>query len=113
MGSCGSMLTASARRSDDRAMADDEPKIGVNRGNAGKGRPKGAKNRTTQIAKEAIALAAEELGGSDRLVAWVREDEKNEHSFWTTIYPKLLPLQVDANISGEIGLRPIEISCDD
>jgi hypothetical protein len=71
-----------------------EPKIGPNRGNAGKGRPKGSKNKTTLIAKEAIAAAAERLGGTDRLVAWAKEDEKNEHTFWGTIYPKLLPLQL-------------------
>lgn len=75
-----------------------EPKIGANRGNAGKGRPKGAKNKTTLIAKEAIATAAEQLGGVDRLVAWAKEDEKNEHTFWGTIYPKLLPLQVNADV---------------
>jgi hypothetical protein len=81
-----------------------EPKIGANRGNAGKGRPRGAKNKTTLIAKEAIALAAERLGGTDRLVAWAKEDEKNEHTFWGTIYPKLLPLQLTGEGGGAIGV---------
>jgi hypothetical protein len=72
----------------------EEPKLGPNKGNAGKGRPKGSQNKTTLIAKEAIATAAERLGGVDRLVAWAKEDEANEKSFWSTIYPKLLPLQV-------------------
>lgn len=58
------------------------------------GKPKGATNKTTRAAKEAIAIAAEELGGSDRLVAWAKEDPLNERAFWTTIYPKLLPLQL-------------------
>lgn len=70
--------------------------------NAGKGRPKGSVNKTTRIAKEAIALAAERLGGTDRLVEWAREDPKNEHSFWSTIYPKLLPLQVSGEDGGPI-----------
>jgi hypothetical protein len=61
---------------------------------AGRGRPKGAQNKTTRAAKEAIAYAAEGLGGADRLVAWAQEDAKNEAAFWTTIYPKLLPLQL-------------------
>jgi hypothetical protein len=61
---------------------------------AGRGRPKGALNKTTTMAKEAIALAAEGLGGTQRLIDWAKEDEKNEHSFWTQIYTKLLPLQV-------------------
>jgi hypothetical protein len=74
-----------------------KPKIGVNRGNAGKGRPKGAKNKTTTIAKDAIATAAENLGGSERLTSWAREAPENERAFWTTIYPKLLPLEVNNN----------------
>lgn len=72
-----------------------EPKLGPNTGNRGKGRPKGSLNKTTAIAKDAIASAAEKLGGEDRLVAWAKEDEKNEAAFWTSIYPKLLPLQVN------------------
>lgn len=61
---------------------------------AGPGRPKGSENRMTKTAKEAIALAAEGLGGTDRLIAWAKEDPLNERAFWATIYPKLLPLQV-------------------
>jgi len=71
---------------------------------AGKGRPKGALNKTTKAAKDAIAQAAEELGGADRLVAWAREDPANERIFWGSIYPKLLPLQV----TGEGG-QPLTI----
>ena len=63
-------------------------------GKAGPGRPKGVPNKTTVIAKDAIAKAAEALGGVDRLVAWAKEDPSNEKVFWGTIYPKLLPLQV-------------------
>lgn len=78
------------------------PKIGSNKGNAGKGRPKGAMNKTTQAAKDAIAQAAAELGGASRLVSWARESEANERVFWGTIYPKLLPLQVNgAGPNGE------------
>lgn len=66
---------------------------------AGPGRPKGIPNKTTKTAKEAIALAAEKLGGADRLVAWAQEEPQNERVFWGTIYPKLLPLQV----TGENG----------
>lgn len=73
------------------------------KGKAGPGRPKGMPNKTTVIAKDAIAKAAEALGGADRLVAWAKEDPSNEKVFWGTIYPKLLPLQV-AGVPGE----PIE-----
>lgn len=73
--------------------------------NAGNGRPKGAINKTTRTAKEAIALAAERLGGVDRLVDWCKEDPGNEKAFWSSVYPKLLPLQV-ANEGGE----PFEVT---
>jgi hypothetical protein len=69
-----------------------EPKEGTNRGTAGKGRPKGALNKTTKAAKDAIALAAEGLGGTERLIEWAQSDPLNERAFWTTIYPKLIPV---------------------
>jgi hypothetical protein len=71
---------------------------------AGKGRPKGALNKTTVAAKDAIARAAEELGGAARLVAWAQEDPANERIFWGTIYPKLLPLQVAGEGGGPLQL---------
>ena len=70
--------------------------------NMGKGRPKGALNRTTTSAKEAIAIAADKLGGAERLVAWAQKDPTNERAFWATIYPKLLPLQVSGEDGGPI-----------
>jgi hypothetical protein len=64
------------------------------------GRQKGTPNKTTQEAKDAIALVASGLGGANRMLEWVQEDPANEKLFWTSIYPKLLPLQV-ANPDGE------------
>lgn len=64
------------------------------------GRPKGVPNKTTQLAKDAIALAAEGLGGTARLVKWAKEDPQNERVFWGQIYTKLLPLQV-SNADGQ------------
>ncbi|WP_414470727.1 hypothetical protein [Microvirga sp. M2] len=64
------------------------------KGHKTEGRRKGSRAKTAVIAKEAIALAAERLGGVERIVAWAGEDARNERTFWSTIYPKLLPLQV-------------------
>lgn len=61
----------------------------------GPGRPKGVPNKVTTIAKNVIAEAAEKLGGVERLVAWAKEDDKNERAFWTALYPKLIPVQVE------------------
>ncbi len=80
------------------------PKVGKNRQipNGGNGRPKGAKNLTTRTALEAIALAAEGLGGAARLQEWATEAPENERVFWGTIYPKLLPLQVTGANGGAL-----------
>lgn len=69
------------------------------------GRKKGARNKTTVMAKDAIALVGEKLGGVDRMVAWAKEDSQNERVFWGTIYPKLLPLQLTGEGGGPIQIR--------
>ena len=74
----------------------------------GAGRPKGSLNKVTQSAKDMIANAAEELGGLQRLVEWVKEAPENEKHFWTSIYPKLLPLQVNANLN-QTSISKIEV----
>ena len=81
-----------------------EPKEGVNRGNAGKGRPKGSLNKATTAAKDAIAMAAEGLGGTDRMIAWAQEDPLNERAFWTNIYPKLIPVLIGGDPKNPIRL---------
>jgi hypothetical protein len=80
-------------------------------GKPGPGRPKGSPNKVSKAAKDAIAEAAEKLGGVNRLVAWAKEDTKNESMFWTTIYPKLIPIQLagdaDAPLVTEIVIRGV------
>lgn len=90
-------------QSDDASQPDPAPvapKVSGRFGPGNPGKPKGAISKTTKTAKEAIALAAEGLGGTARLIAWVQEDPLNERAFWTSIYPKLIPVQV-ANADGE------------
>lgn len=70
-------------------------------GKPGPGRPKGSQNKVTKAAKDAIAEAAEKLGGVNRIVAWAKEAPENEKAFWSQVYPKLLPLQV--NGAGDDG----------
>lgn len=66
------------------------------------GSRKGIPNKTTVAVKDAIALAAEGLGGTDRLISWAQEDPLNERAFWANIYPKLLPLQVTGSDGGPL-----------
>jgi hypothetical protein len=77
----------------------------VGQGKPGPGRPKGSVNKVGRAAKEVIAQAAQDLGGVDRLVEWARESPKNEAAFWSSIYPKLVPLE--NYVSGPDG-GPVE-----
>ena len=76
------------------------------------GSRKGIPNKLTVSVKEAIEAAAQGLGGGTRLEAWAREAPENEKAFWTTIYPKLLPLQVTGKdgaalaVAATIATRP-------
>jgi hypothetical protein len=91
-------------------MTDEKPKNTGKFGQGNPGKPKGALNKNTRAAKDAIAQAAEELGGAKRMVEWVREDPANERVFWGTIYPKLLPLQVNgAGPNGEHMFTGIKV----
>lgn len=74
----------------------------------GPGRPKGCQNKTTQLAKDAIAMAAEGLGGSARLIEWCKEAPENERVFWGQIYTKLLPLQVTGEGGRAITVQVIK-----
>lgn len=84
-------------------MANPAPNMaGLKRGNNRTGQP----NKTTRSAKESIAFAAIKLGGAERLAAWAAEAPDNEKTFWGTIYPKLLPLQ----LAGDPDGAPIGVS---
>lgn len=50
-------------------------------------------------ARMAIMMVAENLGGVDRMTEWVKEDEKNERLFWSSIYPKVLPKEIKAEVA--------------
>ncbi|WP_157806727.1 MULTISPECIES: hypothetical protein [Stenotrophomonas maltophilia group] len=56
-----------------------------------------AKNKIPMAAKAMIEQVAMGLGGAERMLTWVQEDPANEKAFWTAIYPKLLPLQVQGD----------------
>jgi hypothetical protein len=71
-----------------------EPKIGENRGNAGKGRPKGVPNKTTKAIKEAVQEAFERAGGVDYLVGLANTDPRT----FCGLVAKVIPLQVEGSL---------------
>lgn len=76
----------------------DEPKLGPNRGNAGKGRPKGSQNKTTTALKEMILQALSNKGGIEYLE---QQADKNPTAFLTLV-GKVLPLDVNNKHDGQI-----------
>ncbi len=68
--------------------------------NPGAGRPKGVPNKLTQEVKAVIIEVASGLGGAQGMLEWVNKDDKNESAFWTSIYPRLAPL--DMKHSGDM-----------
>lgn len=68
------------------------------------GRQKGSLNKLTAEAKQAVAIAAEGLGGIERLIEWAKEAPKNEFAFWTMIYTKLIPLTVAGDPNNPLQL---------
>lgn len=76
------------------------PKIGENRGNAGKGRPPGALNKTTVEIKTAIIEAFEKAGGVDYLVRLAAEDPRT----FCTLVGKVIPLQVTGDPENPVGI---------
>lgn len=76
----------------------ERPKVRPNRGNAGKGRPKGAVNKTTKALKEMILCALDDAGGQAYLV---RQAEENPTAFMTLI-GKVLPLSLDGKVDSSV-----------
>jgi hypothetical protein len=63
--------------------------------NAGKGRPKGAVNKTTALLKDAILQAAQKAGGDEGMVGYlVEQAEKNPGPFMSLL-GKVLPMQIE------------------
>lgn len=72
------------------------PKIGKNRGNAGKGRPKGARNKSTASVKAALAEAFEKRGGVPSLLTWAESEPTEFYRLWS----KMIPAEVEMSGKG-------------
>lgn len=81
------------------------PDTGKPAGNRGKGRPKGAKNKTTKALKDMILGALEDAGGQSYLV---EQAEANPGAFMTLI-GKVLPMDIKAAVAHTLTSRTVEI----
>lgn len=69
--------------------------------NPSKGRKAGVPNKLTQEVKAVIIEVATGLGGAKGMKEWAESDPKNLSAFWTSIYPRIAPL--DVAHSGEVS----------
>jgi len=79
------------------------PKIGE--GKAGPGRPKGMPNKTTALLKDAILMAAEEAGGKEGMIGYLRTQAAANPGPFLALLGKVLPMQV----TGEDG-QPVQMT---
>lgn len=88
-----------------------KPKEGENRGNAGKGRPKGSPNKTTALLKEAILAGAEAVGdaGEGGLEGYCKFLARDEPRAFAALLGKVLPMQLtgDPNNPAQIVFKTV------
>lgn len=78
-------------------MDDESPRIGKSRrGNAGKGRKPGSKNKIPSSVKEMILQALQNVGGAEYLE---RQAVENPSAF-LSLLGKLIPQEIDASVEG-------------
>lgn len=78
---------------------------------AGKGRPKGAKNKTTALLKDAILKAAEQAGnqiGDQGLVSYLEDQATKNPGPFMSLLSKVLPMQVTGEDGGPISIQVIK-----
>lgn len=49
-------------------------------------------------------MVFDKLGGVDAMVEWAARNDENRKAFYTSIYPKLLPLQVTGEGGGPLAV---------
>jgi len=81
---------------------------------AGMGRPKGTPNKTTALLKDAILRAADEAGGAEGLVGYLRVQAVENPGPFMTLLGKVLPMQVTGANDGplQIVIKKFEIASD-
>lgn len=82
-----------------------EPKQGPNRGNAGKGRPKGSPNKITSDLKRAILEAAEAAGAEGGTVGYLTTQATANPASFLALLGKVLPMQVTGEGGGPLVMQ--------
>jgi hypothetical protein len=71
---------------------------------AGMGRPKGALNKNTKLLKDAVLMAAEEAGGKDGLIGYLRAQARKKNAApFLALLAKILPSQLSNDPENPVG----------
>lgn len=73
------------------------------------GRPKGAVNKTTKLLKDAILQAAQEAGGKDGLVGYLKSQAVLNPAPFMALLGKVLPMQITGEDGGPVQVTRIEL----
>jgi hypothetical protein len=65
------------------------------------GRRRGAVNKISAEARELIAEAFKRLGGVNGLIEWAQKSDKHMTAFYTKMYMKLVPAQMNLDMQVE------------
>lgn len=91
-------------------MADQQNRGQIqNLTNAGKGRPKGAVNKTTALLKDAILLAAHKAGGEGGMVEYLTEQAEKNPGPFMALLGKVLPMQITGEDGGPVRIAEIKL----
>lgn len=69
------------------------------------GRPKGVPNKINQMLKDAILQAADEAGGKDGLVGYLRLQAMENPGPFMGLLGKIIPMQVTGDAGGAIVVK--------
>lgn len=81
---------------------------------AGMGRKKGSLNKTTALLKDAILMAAQEAGGTDGMVGYLRHQAMENPGPFMALLGKVLPTQIAGDpenplkVIGNITITPVK-----
>lgn len=88
-------------------------KPGERRGNAGKGRPAGAVNKTTRVLKDAIILAAETVGNEIEpetgVQGYCMDLARNHKNLFAPLLGKIIPLMVAGGLELQHKFTPEQL----
>lgn len=78
-------------------------KVGLDRSKTG--RAKGTPNKTTALLKDAILKAAEQAGGKDKLVGYLKAQAVLNPGPFLALLGKVLPMQVTGEDGGALMIQ--------